>query len=377
MSFAKKILIVATASVTNGELISSVLQEKYSVSTVFSPPDQAKGEVHFLAVGGQIVKKRRFFRFPFPLNYFHRFESAYFLCPHDEFDVAIGLGFVETFCLSLMRLSGRARAKKMVYYAYDHYPPPKTISWKWLMVKLYAFMDVVNVVVADEVWNLTLPLARLRNCFRKGDKEKQRVVPFGIEINNVANAKQQGGFPHGLKIGFIGQLKEEQGLDIFIMALSSMGSRQFKFEVIGDGSYAPVLRKIVRDTGMEDNFSFHGHLAKQESDEILRSCDVGIALYKQRENGAYKYADQGKVKSYLGLGLPVIANNDISLSEDIEKFGLGFCIGSNEKEIHGLLEKIFLKPEIISSKRENVLAYARSHTYKKIILPEVERLLSA
>ena len=64
------------------------------------------------------------------------------------------------------------------------------------------------------------------------------------------------------RIGVIGRLSREKGVDVFLHACAALNSRAFPFSayVIGDGRDAPALRTLCRTLQLDDEVSFTGRI---------------------------------------------------------------------------------------------------------------------
>ena len=111
---------------------------------------------------------------------------------------------------------------------------------------------------------------------------------------------------------------------------------------------------------------FLGKIEKNEDleNEIAKSC-VAIAPYIEKLDTWTKYADPGKVKTYLACGVPVLLTGVPWNAKEIEKMGCGKIIEENVGSIvSSFLE---LHQGVINDKyRKQALSYISKCDYKNI-----------
>jgi glycosyltransferase involved in cell wall biosynthesis len=76
----------------------------------------------------------------------------------------------------------------------------------------------------------------------------------------------------GFRVGWIGRVEPEKGLDVMIDALSCMRGVQAQLSVIGDGSAAPGLKRRAFEKGVAGMISWHG--MKPSAERLLAAFDV-------------------------------------------------------------------------------------------------------
>jgi len=111
---------------------------------------------------------------------------------------------------------------------------------------------------------------------------------------------------------------------------------------------------------------FLGKIEKNEDleNEIAKSC-VAIAPYIEKLDTWTKYADPGKVKTYLACGVPVLLTDVSWNAEEIEKMGCGKIIKEDPKEV---VKKVIelMDGKINQKYRDKTIEYSKSFDYKNI-----------
>ncbi len=84
------------------------------------------------------------------------------------------------------------------------------------------------------------------------------------------------------------------------------GHHAIRLVCIGDGD-RDELRAAARAAGVADRLVLQGGIADHAAvEQILLRGGVAIAPYQPEENSFSYFADPGKIKVYLGCGLPVV-----------------------------------------------------------------------
>jgi glycosyltransferase involved in cell wall biosynthesis len=219
------------------------------------------------------------------------------------------------------------------------------------------------------MWDLSPRMADAREEFlgiKKDSYRKHKVVPYGMWVDRIKRYSYEECEKNTLV--FMGHLLEKQGVQLVLDAIPEIVKKipNFKFKIIGTGSYEDTLREKVKELNIEKYVYFLGKIEKNEDleNEIAKSC-VAIAPYIEKLDTWTKYADPGKVKTYLACGVPVLLTDVPWNAKEIEKTGCGKIIEENVGSIvSSFLE---LHQGVINDKyRKQALSYISKCDYKNI-----------
>jgi len=103
-------------------------------------------------------------------------------------------------------------------------------------------------------------------------------------------------------------------------------------------------------------------------ENMLARCAVAVALYERGdlESNFTYYADPGKIKDYLGAGLPVMLSNVPPNAREIEKAGCGIVIGDDKKEIAAAVVKFMSNESELKEYRRKTFLYVKQFDWNKI-----------
>lgn len=245
-------------------------------------------------------------------------------------DVWIGFNCVATFQGLMMKRFGRASA--VVHWNVDFVPRRFNNP---ILNSIYEHLDSYCWRESDVHVELTANAleARARH-YGVTISAKDQVVPMGSwpsETNRIIQAN------HALqKIVFVGHLVPRMGLETAIKAMSAVRVKcpRATLRIIGDGPDNARLRELVRQLELDDAVSFSGFLERSEEvEEELSSATVAIAPYELAPDNFTAFADPGKLKMYVGAGLPILTTNVAPFAQELFMSGAAEEVFPDEDSI--------------------------------------------
>ncbi len=221
---------------------------------------------------------------------------------------------------NILKLAGIV--KKTVYYMIDYTP----VRYKNPFINgLYYAFDRRASYGSDAVWPLCdktiggrFDDGRLSNC-----RVRWYPVPYGNHFNDFFPK-----FKHNkMKIAYMGRIDKLKGAELLIPLAEYLLKKKagFKITAIGDGPYSETFREDIKNKGLSGSIDFIGYIERFEDVmQILLTCGIAIAPYYPFDRNNYTfYADPGKIKSYLGAGLPVVLTSVPPVAALIKEKGAG------------------------------------------------------
>lgn len=319
---------------------------------------------------GEIFKEwetRDYKKFPESVIYLKEFSFTVYSVfkTRLKIDTAVCMdGMCTSFGIFLRSLG---RMKKVNYWAMDFVPESRFKSS--LKNFIYHEINKFGYRNADEMWDLSPRMADAREEFlgiKKNIYRKHKVVPYGMWLDRIKRYSYEECEKNTLV--FMGHLIEKQGVQLVLDAIPEIVQKipDFRFKVIGTGNYEDSLKQKVKDLKIEKYVDFLGKIEKNEDleEEIAKSC-VAIAPYIAKLDIWTKYADPGKVKTYLGCGVPVLLTDVPWNAKEIEKEGCGKIIEESvESIVSNFLE---LHQDVINDKyRKQALSYINKCDYRNL-----------
>lgn len=126
------------------------------------------------------------------------------------------------------------------------------------------------------------------------------------------------------RIVFLGHLVERMGVRLLVETLTELRSRgcNFRADIVGGGPLLNDLRRWCSDAGLDDIVAIHGFVANfADVARLLSEAVVAVAPYEVDEHSFTRFADPGKLKAYLGAGLPIVLTDVPPNAEELSRLG--------------------------------------------------------
>lgn len=211
-----------------------------------------------------------------------------------------------------------------------------------------------------------------------------RTETFG-PVETIESVRKKYGLPADIPV-FIygGNLGRPQGIDYLIKCLEDNKYRDdCFFVVVGNGTEYPKLKawydNQVIDESRNMNLKLLQCLPKDEYNQLLRACDVGLIFLDHRFT-IPNYPS--RLLSYLENKMPVICATDINtdIGRIAEENGYGYwCESLRPIDFTVLVDRFLAKPERIKKMGERGYEFLKKnylvdHTYK-VIMKHFEKQL--
>ncbi len=267
---------------------------------------------------------------------------------------------------------------KVVFFATDYTPRRFSNS---TLNKAYHLSEAYCAIASDQTWNISprilearaLKLARLGRTIRP---ESQIVVRVPVDYSRVRPLEDL----HRHSLVYSGNLGYELGLDAVFEAINALRQiiPDISLTILGKGPIRKNLSIQVREMGLSANVRFVEYISSRERFiEFLSSYAVGLAIYKPSDQTLVNFADVGKIKAYLGCGLPVIVTRHSYNSREVESANAGIVVSYDRKEIADALLLLLTDEEKFVELRRNAVLLAAQFSPEKIFGEALSRLLSA
>lgn len=222
-------------------------------------------------------------------------------------------------------LRSRGRVAKVVLYSIDFSPE----RFKNPVVnKAYHGIDAFVSRHVDAIWNAGEAIGRARDKRDgHGSAAPQIVVPIGAHLARIARKPLARAAQ--TQIAFMGVLLEKQGLQLAIEALPAIRAKvpTATLLVLGDGPYASELKRLAQTYGVQDSVQFAGFIESHEEIESrLADSALAVAPYVPDATSFTRFADPGKLKTYLACGIPVVMTDVPEFARTIVSGGAGSIV---------------------------------------------------
>lgn len=270
-----------------------------------------------------------------------------------SYDILFAVDWFEALMLIAYKKLFRKNGK-IIFYSYDYYFYDAILSSRFFINKIDAFV----ARHADEIWNVNENIAKERA--KAGIVVKhQKTVPLGI-------ASQRNNFVinNNRHFLFVGSFKEGHNLLKLIEVFAELHKedKNYQLTLIGKGNLEVPVREKIQALDAQQYIFVRGFVSQGELlDEIQAGkYATGLALYENTRE--VRCVDPGKIKDYLGWGLPVVTTPYSSMAKDIQVYNLGWTIEDDKM----ILEKFFLDINIkeLLSKKKHLQKYVSEHSFE-------------
>ena len=231
-------------------------------------------------------------------------------------DLFVGIDSLNALAGIVLRFLGKV--DRVAFWTIDYVPNRFRNP---VLNRIYHALDRLCVARCDETWNVSPRMATARADV--GIEGRQRVVPIGAHAHPLGSPAE----PH--RIVYMGSLLEKQGVQVALRALPSVRSEVPDAEllVIGDGPYRTALDRLVSELRLEDAVRFTGYVSDHGTVEaLIADSGVALATYDPADAGFTYFADPGKIRNYLAMGVPVVATDVPHSARWLARAGAGVVV---------------------------------------------------
>ncbi|KKR72893.1 hypothetical protein A3A55_03280 [Candidatus Roizmanbacteria bacterium RIFCSPLOWO2_01_FULL_40_14] len=372
----EKSVVVVTHEATTGPAhdLRDYLKEKsknllfISHPLLYIPANYKKSSYcEFFTQGKQIqIGKAFHFRLPELVLYIKDciYSMWWFVRIMKHADLYIGVGNINATVGILLKKMGFVNT--IIFYCIDYVP----VRFSNRVVNaVYHMLDKWAVTQSDATWNLSPRMAEGRKKRWHKDFNNQHVVPHGVHfkrIKRLAFSKI-----NKTELLYMGTLLEKQGIQLALQSLPAVIKKipTISLTIIGDGPYKEKLITLTKKLHLENFVSFLGYMPNhEEMENRIAQSTVALALYDREadKNDFTYYADPGKIRNYLGAGVPVIMTDTAYIAEEIKKASCGFVISYSEKELTQTLVSFLGNQEQMKTCRKNAARFAEYYDWDNV-----------
>ena len=269
------------------------------------------------------------------------------------------------FALVGLWLRHRGNVRAVVLYSVDYVP--RRFS-NVLINRLYHALDRFVIRHVDVVWNVTREIQEARQIRDgRGSTAPQIVVPVGGNYGSIRRKRSPGSYKPTLV--FLGHLLEKQGVQLAIEALPIIKERvpEATLLIIGDGPYRNKLEELSASFDLKSSVKFAGALDDDyEIEEKVASSGIGLALFTPDPDNFSRFADPGKIKTYLACGIPVVLTGVPPIAEQVEREGAGRIVSYSAASVAETIVEYFQHPEMMTRARDSASKLGAHFSWDRI-----------
>lgn len=197
----------------------------------------------------------------------------------------------------------------------------------------------------------------------RGYKGPVSFIGYGVDRDRFQPgpaAEKGAGAP--LKIGYVGRVVIEKGLDDALDALAQTQAAH-SLSILGEGPHQPTLQARAEQSGLSSRISFTGWGAPDEVASFLRGVDVVILLTRTMPRVKEQF---GRVIiEAQSCGVPVIGSTCGAIPDVVGEGGW-IIPESDPASLARLLDEIGRDPALLEAKREAAIKNAARFSYEAV-----------
>lgn len=264
-----------------------------------------------------------------------------------------------------------AGIRRVVYYMID-YTPVRYANR--LLNGLYYLVDRWAACRADAVWPLTEKMIRAR--FESGRVDERRVQWYPVPYGSHPLTPEDHAF-ETRNVVYLGDIVRSKGAELFVPFAQALQRLvpDFTFTLIGGGRDLAALREDIVRAGLQDRVVAHGFMPSfGEVLALLSKGGVAIAPYVTSDPNSFTfYSDPGKVKVYLGCGLPVVVTDVPPIARTLAREGAGRVAAYDAGDLAEKVAEVMRSPDYAAT-RARAAAMGRQCEWSKVFEAAFARL---
>lgn len=214
------------------------------------------------------------------------------------------------------------RKMEFVYWVGDYFPPVNIPLKIYESVKKFYHGQVKHACYLSDRINKKMN-GKVVNT------QNKKTIMWGVSNKPIESRSGKE-----FTIGFVGVIKESQGIEFLLEAVKEIPS--IKLKILGSGSQAlsEEYATVINNYGIENRVYFPNKMYyARELEKEMKECFIGAALYEATPLNATYYADPGKIKTYAQYGVPILMTPIADIEKYVRKFGAGEVVEQDTKDI--------------------------------------------
>lgn len=161
----------------------------------------------------------------------------------------------------------------------------------------------------------------------KGYAKPISVIPMPVDLSTFFPGTEPA-TESPLRVGFVGRLVAEKGVDVALKALASLPTGSACLTVIGDGPQQSELRALATSLGVADRVTWRGAVDRATTADAYRHLDV--LLVPSRATTRWREQFGRVVIEAAATGVPVIVTHSGELPHLVEDLGAGWVVEEDD-----------------------------------------------
>jgi glycosyltransferase involved in cell wall biosynthesis len=258
------------------------------------------------------------------------------------------------------------RAGRVVLWSVDFTPQRFGAG---VTTRLYDRLDRFCCLRANARVELSEQARDARNA-RYGIATPAEIVPMGTWLTRIPSAPADGYARR--RVVFVGNLVAGKGVEVLLDALVLI---DVEADIVGGGELEDDVRERVRRLGLDRRVRVHGFIPDhRDVERIVSGASVAIAPYAPEDASYTRFADPGKLKTYLAAGLPIVLTAVPPNAGELARDAGAEVVAYDAAAIAAAIERALASRETWRARHEAALAYAEGFDWERLLADALPRL---
>ncbi len=238
---------------------------------------------------------------------------------------------------------GKIRGKRLVYDAHEYFTEVPEVMERPVVQNIWKWVEKTFVPKMDVCYTVSTSLAELyEQIYHKRFLVIMNAPP--LRQINVEQKQDDDKF-----ILYQGALNKGRGLEILI---ESMKQLPLRLLLAGEGDLSTYLRKLVKDSGLQDKVIFLGMLSPEELEVVTPKDFLGYNLLENLGK-SYYYSLSNKFFDYVHACVPGLSNPFPEYEAINNTYHVGIMTNLSVAEIVLSVDKVLNDPKYYEQIRES------------------------
>jgi glycosyltransferase involved in cell wall biosynthesis len=348
-------------------LLKFLLQKRIPVQAISHPLSAENEGVHQISIftDGIELETRKLKR-PHrpPLTYF--FDVVSPLVPSKS---KIWISFSPLTTIQALLWKKLRRIGVVVHWSVDFVPrrfENHLLNW------LYRVIDRLAFRYSDLRVDLSVAALEGREDLHKdkvalGKRAPGIVVPMGFWGAETPMAERK---PENARLVFLGHLVERMGVRNLPLILKGVleDFPNATLEIIGYGPLFDEVKGSFEELGLSHAVTFHGFVKEHtQLTKILSEARIALAPYQNTSDNFTRFADPGKLKDYMGAGLPIVMTPVPPNWRELESESVAVIVEDSVDSVVAGITQLLAEPKLWDQYHDSILEYRSQYTWESIL----------
>ena len=247
-------------------------------------------------------------------------------------------------------LVARLKRKHLIYDSHEYFTEvPELVS----RPKVQAIWRSIERRILPKLTFALTVNASIAELYKKAygiDMKVLRNMPKPLD--KASKTRKELGLPEDKKIVILqgSGINMHRGSEEAVEAMRYINNAVLL--IIGSGDVLDILKRNVKDFGIEDKVIFKGRMPYAEMMSHTQLADLGLTLDKDT-NINYRYSLPNKVFDYIQAGIPVLGSDLVEVKRIVQEFSVGQIVESVEPKAIALAITNMLSSSKVSEWKAN------------------------